>query len=122
MRLTAAAGSGTILKSTLGASSVTATGTALASFDLAQNFPNPVAQSTQFSFTIQTESEATLKVYSLDGKEVKTLVESGSLNAGTHTITWDGTANDGTRLADGAYLYKLTAGELTIAKRLTIVH
>lgn len=110
---------GTIMRST----SVTSVseGTPVASFSLGQNYPNPVANSTQFDFTLPSSSQATLRIYSVDGKEVKTLLSSSTLDAGAHSFQWDGTNNAGTRVVSGTYIYKLTVGEQTLSKRLTVL-
>jgi len=113
---------GIILKSAQSPSSVQTAGATLASFALAQNYPNPVATNTQFTFTLPSSSQATLKIYSVDGKEVKTLVSSSTLlDVGAHTYAWDATDESGARVASGTYIYKLTAGEETVSKRLTVV-
>ncbi len=112
---------GAILKTSSNPSAVASPSATLSSFALQQNFPNPVSQATQISFTTPSQSNVSLNIYSVDGKEVKTLIESATMDAGTHSIGWDATGNDGARLTNGTYLYKLTAGELTMMKRLTIV-
>ncbi|HZV13540.1 MAG TPA: FlgD immunoglobulin-like domain containing protein, partial [Candidatus Kapabacteria bacterium] len=111
---------GTIMK-TEGTAGVAQQEEPLASFSLNQNYPNPVVNATAFDFTLPHASSATLRIYSVDGKEVKTLFASSSFDAGTHSITWDGTNNTGSHIASGTYIYKLTVGEQTLSKRLTVL-
>ncbi|NUN10963.1 MAG: T9SS type A sorting domain-containing protein, partial [Ignavibacteriaceae bacterium] len=73
-------------------------------FNLLQNYPNPFNPSTQIVYQIPKESEVTLKVYDLLGREVATLVNE-KREAGEYTVTFEGK-----KLASGIYLYELRAG------------
>ena len=84
-------------------------------FELAQNFPNPFNPTTQISYNIPKESFVTLKVFSLIGQEVATLV-SGNQSAGRYTVPFDAS-----RLSSGIYMYRLQAGSSMEVKRMTFV-
>ena len=81
-------------------------------FALHQNFPNPFNPETTIPFTLPTKSFITIKIYSLLGREIKTLI-SKSYEAGTHYLSWDGCDQNGFRVASGIYIYRMTtaAGE-----------
>jgi hypothetical protein len=89
-------------------------------FGLDQNYPNPFNPSTQIRFYLPQNERVTLKVYNLLGQEVRTLV-SGFESAGIKTINWDGRNDQGHRVASGVYIYKLTAGNFTKARKLMLV-
>lgn len=84
-------------------------------FTLAQNFPNPFNPSTQITFGLPKESAVRLEVFNLLGQQVAE-VASGVHAAGFHTVRFDATG-----LTSGMYLYKLTAGETTLFKKMLLV-
>jgi hypothetical protein len=73
-------------------------------FKLLQNNPNPFNPSTMISYRLFKPTSVSLKVYSLTGKEVATLVEAQQ-NAGTYTIEFN--AVNHPDLSSGIYFYKL---------------
>jgi hypothetical protein len=70
-------------------------------FALRQNYPNPFNPATRIAFSLAHESEVTLKVYTLLGEEVASLL-TGRLAAGEHQVPFDARA-----FASGAYIYRL---------------
>jgi hypothetical protein len=84
-------------------------------FSLLQNFPNPFNPSTTFSYRLPANSNVSLTVYDLLGRNVSTLV-SGLQQAGNHTILFRA---DG--LASGIYVYRLQAGNLIQTKKFVLV-
>ena len=86
-----------------------------ATFTLEQNYPNPFNAGTVIRFSVPVTSMVTLTVYDLLGHEVVTLAE-GQMNAGVHQVSWDGS-----RLASGVYLYRLTAGDQVQTRRMVYV-
>lgn len=71
---------------------------------LFQNNPNPFNPSTTISYRLFKPTSVSLKVYSLTGKEVATLVEAQQ-NAGTYTVEFN--AVNHPDLSSGIYFYKL---------------
>ena len=88
-------------------------------FTLQQNFPNPFADVTAIRFTTDQPAAASLKVYDLLGKEIRTLYAGQA--ASTQEVTWDGTDNHGKRVANGVYIYQLTTAETTKTRRMTLI-
>jgi hypothetical protein len=84
-------------------------------FSLSQNYPNPFNPSTTIEFALPHAGFATLKVYSILGEEVATLV-SEQRDAGTFKTTWDASG-----IPSGVYLYRLTAGEFVQTKRMMLI-
>ena len=72
----------------------------------AYNFPNPFFNSTQFSFEVTQEFDLIIDLFSLAGKRIWTY-EEFNLNAGFHTVDWDGLDYYGGQIANGVYLYRL---------------
>jgi hypothetical protein len=69
-------------------------------------YPNPFNPSTRFHFELPVAGEATMRVYDLRGRVVRTLLRE-RLAAGHHAVAWDGTDNDGRGVASGAYICSL---------------
>lgn len=91
------------------AGSTTAVETTMAlpeKFALDQNYPNPFNPSTRIEYRLAQAGQVRLTVFDMLGREVKALVH-GSMAAGEHTASWDGTDSRGARLASGIYFYRL---------------
>ncbi len=73
-------------------------------FHLEQNYPNPFNPSTTITYSISGNGYVSIKVFSLLGQEVAELM-NGDITAGTHSLPFDGSA-----LAGGMYLIRMTAG------------
>lgn len=72
------------------------------------NYPNPFKDDTQFTFELTQPAEAEIKIYTVAGRLIRVL-KPGILLAGYNQVRWDGRDADGDRLANGVYLYKITA-------------
>jgi hypothetical protein len=71
-------------------------------FALDQNYPNPFNPTTTIRFTLSEPGLVELKVYDLQGREVKTII-SETMIVGTHQVIFN--ASD---MASGVYYYTLT--------------
>jgi hypothetical protein len=92
-------------------------------FSLSENYPNPFNPTTKFEFSIPKEvsgSMATLKVYDLLGREIRTLI-SEPLSAGTYQAEWNATDNTGRTVESGVYLYRLVVGSYSATKKMTLL-
>ena len=82
---------------------------------LAQNAPNPFSNQTTIRFSLPSAETVSIQVYDVLGQLVATLAE-GPLAAGDHAVTLDGS-----RLASGAYVYRLShGGELATRSMIVI--
>ncbi len=75
-------------------------------FSLEQNFPNPFNPETTIRFHLQKNGFCTLSIYNMKGQRVRTLV-SQNLNAGSHSVIWDGKDSNGRIQSSGIYIYKM---------------
>jgi hypothetical protein len=76
---------------------------------LAPNYPNPFNPGTSIYFEIPEQSNVSLVIYNLLGKEVRTLVNE-EREAQPYYETWDGKDNRGRDVEAGIYFYRLKAG------------
>jgi hypothetical protein len=73
------------------------------------NFPNPFRAGTDFCYVLTAPAdEVNIRVYTLAGRLIKTLRDAPGA-AGFNRVHWDGRDEDGDELANGVYLYKVTA-------------
>jgi len=90
------------------------------SYSLADSYPNPFNPETQISFTLPNKSDVNLIVYNLLGQQVKVLA-SGTLDAGEHHVSWNGTDNSGSKVASGIYLYRLETSSFVQTKKMILL-
>ena len=84
-------------------------------YSLHQNYPNPWNPVTKISFQIPKSSFVTIKVFSILGKEIQTLI-SREMNQGSYEISFDGLSIPG-----GVYFYRMTTEEFTDTKRMILI-
>jgi phosphatidylserine/phosphatidylglycerophosphate/cardiolipin synthase-like enzyme len=79
---------------------------------LSQNWPNPFRGSTQLAYSLPTASKVSLRVYDVQGREVRTLVNELKA-AGRYSVTMSGQG-----LAAGVYLCRFEAGGVTTQRKM----
>ncbi|TET21473.1 MAG: T9SS type A sorting domain-containing protein [Candidatus Stahlbacteria bacterium] len=85
-------------------------GMIIPNFYLAQNDPNPFSSKTDIAFSIPTKSVVDVSVYNTVGQKVITLIH-GTLEPGTHSVTWNGRDEQGRKLGNGIYICELTTAD-----------
>lgn len=90
-------------------------GLSVKEFELFQNYPNPFNPTTNIMFAINKTENVSLKIYDMLGNEIQTLINE-EMNAGSYVINFDGSG-----LASGLYLYKLTAGNRSETKKMMLM-
>jgi hypothetical protein len=84
-------------------------------FTLSQNYPNPFNPSTTIKYELPKSSDVRLSVFDILGREVSVLVNERR-DAGVHEVKFDGS-----NLASGVYLYRLTSRDFVATKRMLIL-
>jgi hypothetical protein len=79
---------------------------------------NPGSDS-RLEFTVPAAARVSLKVYDLQGRMVRALVEQDAA-PGTFRAQWDGRDDGGARMARGVYFARLVAGGQTTEKKLVL--
>ncbi|HKL16360.1 MAG TPA: T9SS type A sorting domain-containing protein, partial [Balneolaceae bacterium] len=85
------------------------------SFELFQNYPNPFNPSTTINFALPEQSDVTIRIYDVMGRQIATLLNENR-PAGYHNIVWDAGS-----VASGTYFYRIQAGSFLSVKKLTLV-
>ena len=85
------------------------------SFTLYQNYPNPFNPTTEIRFTIPERAVVSIKVYDITGREVSILLNQEK-EAGTYYTSFNGSS-----LANGVYLCRLSAGKYTTLIKMILL-
>lgn len=64
----------------------------------------------RIGFSLRMRGGATLRLFDVTGRAVRTLLDADALEAGPQEATWDGRGDRGERLAAGLYFLRLSAG------------
>ena len=80
-----------------------------------QNYPNPFNPSTTITFALPRQDMMTLRVFDLLGREVLAR-DLGRMEAGTHTVAFDGT-----KLSTGVYFYRLESPNFTATRKMLLM-
>jgi len=78
------------------------------SFCLHQNHPNPFNPVTTIRYDLPEQSQVSLMIYDILGREIRTLINT-TQNAGYKSVLWDGTDEFGRSVGTGIYLYQIKA-------------
>jgi hypothetical protein len=84
-------------------------------FQLAQNYPNPFNPETQIRVEVPITSYVNLSVYNLIGEKVITIIDE-TLEQGVYVKSFSGE-----NFPSGIYLYRLTSGNYSITKKMTLI-
>ena len=87
---------------------------------LFNNYPNPFNPTTTIRYDLPREASVTLRVFSVMGREIRTLVDEVQ-SAGMQSVVWDGRDNRGKSLASGVYMVRLEAGNDVRMVRVTLM-
>ncbi len=85
------------------------------SFELYSNYPNPFNPSTKIRYAIANTAFTTLKVYSILGQEIATLINEEK-SPGVYEVNFDGL-----NLTSGTYIYKLQAGDFSMTRKMLLL-
>lgn len=83
-------------------------------FMLHQNYPNPFNPVTVIEYDLPAQSHVTLSISDVLGRTVATLVD-GEHPAGHHSVRWDASL-----YPSGVYFSRLTAGNVTVARKILL--
>jgi len=84
-------------------------------FTIGQNYPNPFNPCTVIEFSLPKQSNVKLEVFNILGEKVADLVNT-ELQAGVHKVDFNGEG-----LASGLYIYRLTAGDVNLVRKMMLL-
>lgn len=80
-------------------------------------FPNPSSDIVNFSFNLKNNGWIQADIFDQQGRKVTHLAE-GIMNAGIHSLAWNGQSTTGQSVSSGLYLLKITSGSETLVRRV----
>jgi flagellar hook assembly protein FlgD len=81
------------------------------------NYPNPFSGQTNFSYELTEDArDAQVNIFTLAGRLIKTIYGASNAIGYNFKTIWDGTDDDGDRVANGVYIYKVEAISVSGAK------
>jgi hypothetical protein len=84
-------------------------------YSLGSSRPNPFGSMTRVDYSIPKCSPVMIKLYDVNGREVRTLVE-GEVEPGYHSVTLDGTD-----LSCGVYFCRMASGHFVEMRKLVLL-
>ncbi|MCU7495772.1 MAG: T9SS type A sorting domain-containing protein [Ignavibacteria bacterium] len=84
-------------------------------FSLCQNYPNPFNPETTIRYSLVEGSYVRLTVYDILGKEVR-ILEDSFKSKGMHEVHFNAR-----NLASGIYIYRLSAGNMSLSKKMLLL-
>jgi len=74
---------------------------------LTGNYPNPFNPTTTIAFDLARTGHVTLDIYNIKGQKVRSLANN-VMEAGQHTVVWNGADDAGHSVSSGVYFYRMT--------------
>jgi hypothetical protein len=87
---------------------------------LAQNAPNPFTGETVLKFSVPKQMNVKMSVYDISGRLVKTIAD-GDMDAGEHTVTWDGKDSFSKSVSPGIYFVRMATPERAFQKKMVLL-
>ena len=87
---------------------------------LKQNQPNPFNPSTEIRFTAARSGQASLRVFDMQGRLVRTLLD-GWVESGPGSVVWNGRDDQGRAVGSGVYAYRLSVGREQVTRRMVLL-
>ncbi len=87
---------------------------------LLQNYPNPFNLETIIQYRLPQASDVQISIYNILGQKITTLIDANQ-EAGSHSVSWDGTNASGNVIASGIYFYKLKTEQSAVSKKMVLI-
>jgi hypothetical protein len=88
---------------------------------LRQNLPNPFRHATRVRFGLDRDAPVTIRVYSVQGRLVRSLAEAERYPRGFHELEWDGRDGSGQVMAAGVYTVHLQSPGQVLRRKMVLL-
>ena len=89
-------------------------------FALGPAIPNPFNSSVELHFEVPGKARVRLEIWDVLGRRVR-VVFDGEVEAGAHSVVWDGKDSRGGNAPSGVYFYRLVADRVSLVRRMTLI-
>lgn len=93
-------------------------GSSVARFGIAAVTPNPTRFGASVAFVLDEDGPARVTVWDARGRRTTVLLDASRMDAGPHTLIWNGVGENGAPTPPGVYLIELTAGQRRAVSRV----
>lgn len=83
--------------------------------------PNPFNPVTNIRFGLQKPTGVFLSIYDIRGRLVRSFYRGEIVQAGDHSLSWDGMNENGARVVSGIYFMRFKAGVIEETKKLILM-
>lgn len=86
--------------------------------------PNPATNSVNIPVSVDRREAAfplSISIYDMTGRLVKDILQGKIMPQGLHTLSWDGTNEDGSSVPAGTYCIRITKGENAITRMVQYI-
>jgi hypothetical protein len=87
---------------------------------LSGNHPNPFNPNTYIRFSLKEKAPVKLDIYNILGQKVITLANQ-VMNAGEHSLLWDGKDSKGSQVSSGVYFYKMQSNGYQSTRKMVLM-
>lgn len=84
-------------------------------------YPNPFNPMTTIAYSIAKDGPITIAIYDIAGRRIRLLLDGKTVEAGNHTITWDGLDDGGGRVSSGVYFCRFSAGDVESSAKVILL-
>jgi hypothetical protein len=90
------------------------------SYNISQNYPNPFNPVTNIDYQVPQAELVSINIYDISGRLIKILRNEWQ-NSGIHSVSWDGTNDNGTTVSSGNYFYQVKIGSNVATKKMILL-
>ncbi|HPG38601.1 MAG TPA: ubiquitin-like protein [bacterium] len=90
-------------------------------FTLEPPYPNPFNSSVKIIYHLNADETVRIDVHDIMGRLVKVLLQDGRQQAGSYTLTWDGTDNSGVTAPSGEYIIRITTDNRQLTGKVLLL-
>lgn len=104
----------------LGVPVIPDTRTPVVHLTLGPNVPNPIRTATRIPYTVGRAGHVRMEIFDVTGRSIRTLLDDPAHEAGDHAIGWNARDENGSPVASGIYLVRLSDVHGAAARRLVV--
>jgi flagellar hook assembly protein FlgD len=75
---------------------------------------------TSIEYSVPSRANVTIEIFNILGQKMRTLVNE-SKPAGSYRIEWNGNDGTGRPVSTGVYLYRFSAGDVVLTKKMLLL-
>jgi len=85
------------------------------------SWPNPFNPAVTISYAIPSAGDVSVRIFSAEGRLLRTLISDETVHAGHHSVVWDGTDETGGQVGSGVYFYEVVHQEARTSAKMVLL-